>query len=411
MDIQTKKKILKKYIELNGGVLRLVPSWVTRTFLPPGRRLKLDSRDLYPRGVSQGAVSERWMSSTGMCDNGSTTGPFEGMSFIACKTADGIEKILLKDAIDLLGDEILGSEVMKERGGLTSFAKFYDFAQPIHNHVHLMKKEAALVAAPPKPEAYYFPTELNTFDYNAGYTYFGIDPHISKKEFKKYLENWDKGDNNILEVSRAYKLKMGTGWDIPAGILHAPGAVVTYEPQYMSDTSLFMQNINHDVFTEHEMLVKFVPEDKKTDLEFIVDCLDWEANTDLDFKHNHYHEPIPVADVNEMAENGYYEEWIVYGSDEFCAKRLTVFPGYTITIHDGAAYGFIMMQGVGQINELPIETPSVIRYEQLTCDEYFVTKTAADKGVKISNTSDNSNVVMLKHFGPGNAESGKFLKK
>ena len=411
MDMQTKKQIVKKYMNANAGVMRLAPSWVTRTFLPPGRRLKLDNRDIYPRGASWGAVCERWMASTGKCDNGSTTGPFEGMSFIACKTENGIEKILLKEAIDLLGDEILGSEVMCTKGGLTSFAKFYDFSVPIHNHVHLMAKEAAKVGAPPKPEAYYFPIELNTFDYNASYTFFGIDPHLTKADVKKYLENWESGDNNILEISRAYKLKMGTGWDIPAGILHAPGSVVTYEPQYMSDTSLFMQTVNRDRYTERELLVKFVPEDKKYDLDYIVDCLDWEANTDLDFKYNHYHEPIPVADVDEMAAKGYYEEWIVYGSDEFCAKRLVVHPGQSVTITDGAAYGFISMQGYGKINDLPLETPACIRYEQLTCDEYFVTKSAAEKGVTITNLSDNADIVMLKHFGPGNKEADKFLKK
>ncbi len=410
MELHTKKKLLEEALKATGGILRLAPSWVTRTFLPPGRRLKLDNRDIYPRGASWGAVSERWMASTGMCDNGPTTGPYEGMSFIAVKTATGVEKILLKEAIDLLGDVIIGKEAMEKNGRLTSFAKFYDFSVPIHNHVHLMAKEAAAVNAPPKPEAYYFPHELNTFLYDADYTFFGIDPHITKQEFKKYLENWGLGDNHILEVSRAYKLRMGTGWDIPAGILHAPGSVVTYEPQYMSDTSLFLQTINHDVYTDREMLVKFIPEDKKMDLDYIIDCLDWEANTDLDFKHNHYHEPIPVEDPAAMAEKGYYEEWIVYGSPEFAAKRLVVHPGRTVTIVDGASYGFIMMQGHGTIDGLPIETPACIRYEQLTCDEYYVTDATAKKGVTISNPSDNADIVMLKHFGAFNHDADKFLK-
>jgi hypothetical protein len=35
------------------------------------------------------------------------------------------------------------------------------------------------------------------------------------------MENWHKGDNGILFLSHAYKLQLGCGWDIPAGILHA----------------------------------------------------------------------------------------------------------------------------------------------------------------------------------------------
>lgn len=406
---ERQKKVFKDYLEATGGVLRLAPAWVTRTILPPGKRLKLDVRDLYPRGLKNGAISERWMASTGMVDNGETTGEFEGMSFIVCKTDQGIEKVLLKEAIDEFGDQIIGKEQMEESGGLTAFAKFYDFSIPIHNHVHLMAEQARAVGAPPKPEAYYFPVELNAYDYDASYTYFGIDPHITKEEFKKYFQDWGADDNAILEVSRAYKLKLGTGWDIPAGILHAPGSVVTYEPQYMSDTSLFMQSINHGTYTEKPLLTNYLPEDKKDDLDYLVDCLDWEANTDLDFKANHYHEPVPVEDVDIMKSKGYYEEWVVYGSKEFCAKRLVVHPGQEVVIKDGASYGLIMMQGYGTLNGQPLETPACIRYEQLTCDEYYVTKEAAAKGVTIRNNSDNADIVMLKHFGRGNKDADRFI--
>lgn len=403
------KKRFGRYLQESGGVLRLAPAWVTRTILPPGRRLKLDVRDLYPRGLASGAVCERWMASTGMVDNGETTGELEGMSFIVYKTANGVEKVLLKDAIEEFGDGIIGKQQMEQSGGLTAFAKFYDFSIPIHNHVHLREKEAAAVGAPPKPEAYYFPVELNAYDYDGAYTYFGIDPHLTKEEFQAYFHDWGMADNGILEVSRAYRLKLGTGWDIPAGILHAPGSLVTYEPQYMSDTSLFMQSVNHEKPTEKSLLTNYLPADKKDDLEYLAECLDWEANTDLDFKAHHYHEPVPVRDINQMEQDGYYEEWIVYGSREFCAKRLIIAPGRNAVITDAASYGLIMMQGYGTINGYPLETPACIRYNQLTCDEYYITKDAAERGVHIENRSDNAELVMLKHFGRGNSDADQFV--
>ena len=49
--------------------------------------------------------------------------------------------------------------------------------------------------------------------------------------------NFNKGDNNILSLPRAYKLTLDTGWDVPAGVLHAPGSLCTYEPQLASDIS------------------------------------------------------------------------------------------------------------------------------------------------------------------------------
>ena len=79
-------------------------------------------------------------------------------------------------------------------------------------------------------------------------------------------------------------------------------------------------------------------------------------------------------------------------------------PGATVTVKDAAAYGLIMMQGHGTMGEWPIETPSLIRYGQLTYDEFFVSEQAAREGVTISNPSRSDPIVMLKHFGPANPE-------
>ena len=48
----------------------------------------------------------------------------------------------------------------------------------------------------------------------------------------------------------------------------------------------------------------------------------------------------------------------------------------------------------------PIETPALIRFGQLTNDEYFVSAPAALAGVRITNASETEPLVMLKHFGP-----------
>jgi hypothetical protein len=63
-----------------------------------------------------------------------------------------------------------------------------------------------------------------------------------------------------------------------------------------------------------------------------------------------------------------------------------------------------MMQGHGAMGVWDIETPSLIRYGQLTHDEYFVSEQAAKEGVKITNPSKTDPIVMLKHFGPGNPD-------
>jgi hypothetical protein len=83
---------------------------------------------------------------------------------------------------------------------------------------------------------------------------------------------------------------------------------------------------------------------------------------------------------------------------------LTVLPGRTVTVRDAAAYGIIMMQGHGKMGVWEIETPALIRYGQLTADEFFISEAAAREGVVISNPSHCDPLVMLKHFGPGNPD-------
>ena len=48
----------------------------------------------------------------------------------------------------------------------------------------------------------------------------------------------------------------------------------------------------------------------------------------------------------------------------------------------------------------------MVRINDLTRDEYFVTATAAARGVTIENHSDSEPLVLLKHYGPGNEELG-----
>jgi len=62
------------------------------------------------------------------------------------------------------------------------------------------------------------------------------------------------------------------------------------------------------------------------------------------------------------------------------------------------------MQGHGKMGVWDIETPALIRFGQLTYDEFFVSDYAAREGVEITNLSLSDSLVMLKHFGPDNAE-------
>ena len=64
---------VKEVIDAGGGILRLEPCWVPRSFMIPGRRLKLHPDDLYAFGAHRGGINERWFSSTTKASNGPAT--------------------------------------------------------------------------------------------------------------------------------------------------------------------------------------------------------------------------------------------------------------------------------------------------------------------------------------------------
>jgi hypothetical protein len=133
--------------------------------------------------------------------------------------------------------------------------------------------------------------------------------------------------------------------------------------------------------------------------------LDWDANTDPEFAKHRVFDPQPAGPLDAMADAGYCDQWVVYSTSNYSAKELTVFPGRSVTVKDAAAYGLILTQGHGSIGKHDVETPALIRYGQMTSDELFVTASAAADGVLVTNKSATENLMMLKHFGPGNPQA------
>jgi len=251
-----------------------------------------------------------------------------------------------------------------------------------------------------KPEAYFFPTQLNNYGAEFPHTYFGLEPGITPRQVRRCLEVWNQGDNRITDLSKAYRLEPGTGWFVPAGVLHAPGSYCTYEPQWASDVFAMFQSLVSEVPIDWSLLVKNVPENLQNDMDYLVSMIDWEANQVPNFKERYFRPPLPVSPLEDMREAGYIEKWITYGNEFFAAKELMVLPGHSVTVQDIGPYGMIMLQGHGTLGAWPVETPALIRFGQLTNDEYFVSEMAARAGVKIINPSLSDPLVMLKHFGP-----------
>lgn len=393
-----KKELAIKALQKGKGIFRLAPTWVPRSFCRPGKRIKLHPDDYYALGAERGGIDERWFASTTWAENGEGTPEDEGMSYIVVDQ-EGKEKILLKEAIDLLGAEIVGDYLWEKYRGWPMFSKLFDNAGPLPHHIHHRAEHAARVGASGKPEMYFFPSQVNNHGGEFPFTFFGFNPETEKEEVLTVLKNFTKGDNNILGLSRAYKLELDTGFDVPPGVMHAPGSLCTYEPQFASDVYAMYQSVllNGQVIGE-DLLWKNTPEEEIGNYEYLLDVIDWAENTDADFHKKHYMRPKPVRVVEDMLSEGYLEEWICYKCSTVSAKRLTVFPGQKVVIKDAAAYGIICLEGHGRFGQWKLETPSLIHLGELTNDEFFVTERAAKEGVEIINESTTENIVILKHF-------------
>jgi hypothetical protein len=396
------RSLVRDAVSAGGGILRLEPAWVPRSFMIPGRRLKLHPDDLYACGGHRGGINERWFSSTTNADNGPGTPPDEGLSYV--RLQDG-KRFLLKEAVETAGDDLIGASVMREQGGWNLLCKFFDNLGPIPHHMHQSDAQAKLVGRRGKPEAYYFPPQYNQTFNNFPHTFMGLEPGTTKEDVRRCLENWNRGDNGITFLSRAFRLEPGTGWQIDPGILHAPGSLCTYEPQVNSDVFAMFQSEVEGRIIDWSLLTKDVPDDRHHDLEYLVDMLDWDANVNPNFGASNRVFPKPAKPFEQTEPDGYRDRWVAYGTPYYSAKELTVLPKRAVTITDSAAYGLILTQGHGTIGGLQVSTPAMIRYGQMTEDELFVTSAAAQAGVSIENLSATEPLVMLKHFGPGNPDA------
>ena len=374
-------EIIRSVLEQGGGILRMFPAFVPRSFAKPGFRLKLHPDDYFAFGMARGAVTERWFASTFAAQNGELATADEGLSYVSVDY-DSDRKFLFRTAVKVLGEDLIGKELMEKYAGWPMYAKYFDNSTPLFHHLHPTFEGASKVGKTGKPECYYFPKQLNNY----------ID--VDSEELKGKLRHFEDYDTRITELSRAYKIKLGTGWYTPMGVVHAPASLLTYEPQWNSDLSVVLENCVAGEVNSPDMLYKGCPEGEKN-VDEVFALLDWEKNVDPSYKKHYFRPPVTEAETEQYTQN-----WIAYANPYVAAKELTVNPGQTVTVTDGAAYGCIVVQGHGRFGVYDAEAPTLLRFGQQSSDEFFVSEKAATDGVTVTNASKVEPLVILKHFGP-----------
>src|SRR5690349_1067626 len=115
------KGLVEAALEETRGLLRLAPCWVPRSFLQPGKRLKLHPDDLYAFGLNRGGIDERWFASTTPAANENRT-PDEGLSYVVA----GGDRFTLADAVQEMGETLIGANIWRKYKKWPVYSKFFD---------------------------------------------------------------------------------------------------------------------------------------------------------------------------------------------------------------------------------------------------------------------------------------------
>src|ERR1700753_3574580 len=96
--------LLSRALDAGKGLLRLTPTWGPRSFLHPGKRIKLHPDDWYAYGAQRGGIDERWFASTTEAANEGRVHD-EGLSYAAFEG----ERFTLRDAVAEAGARLIGA--------------------------------------------------------------------------------------------------------------------------------------------------------------------------------------------------------------------------------------------------------------------------------------------------------------
>lgn len=386
MAVDATRDSVQRALADGGGMLRLRPTWVAREWLPPGRRLGLAEDQLHVG--ERGDICERWLGSCTKADN--RVGPDdEGLSYLAI---EGGAEVLLRDAVEGDPVAIMGASYAATHAGLGRLAKIFDFAARVPFHLHPRQQHASLVGRHQKDEAYWYPQDVDMGAHPESFLGLHgsfIDP-ANHDRLLPYLTEWNS--DRILEQSQAYFQVAEHGFHVQSGLLHAPGTALTFELQEDSDVLLMFQALNAGTIISRDLMFKDVrPEDRERYGErFLLETIDWEANTDPFFYENHHLEPRLIE---SSVQAGGAEHWIYYDTPKFSGKKVTVAPGQRYTSIDRGVHNLIVWRGKGTFDGMTIDSgdPSL--------DELLVTHGRAVKPIEIVNTASEP-MIVLKFFGP-----------
>jgi len=361
--------VMENILDRNKGILRLKPNFVARFYPAYGR---LGIKEIYVPG--RGWYSERWLASC-VTVLGSST---EGLSRVDLN-GDGI---FFRNAIKALPERILGSVYAKLNNySFGVLTKILDPGIPIPLHFHAKEVHAKRYwNSNPKEEAYYY------LEHSLGptpYIHLGFFSDVSEEEILNYLKQW-KGDN-ILDLSPAYRCRVGEGFHVLAGVVHSPCTLLTLEVQEESDVGTIIQAEYQGGIIPKDQYLLNGPRNE----EEVIEMIDWQINRDPEFHRKYRLKPEVV-----YLDSSVVEKWVISPKKvkKFSVLEVRIAPNTRVKQSRKGPFLLFTYKGKGSINGVKIEggVPGI--------DEVFVTFEAMEDHI-ISNES-NEWLVVYEIFGP-----------
>jgi len=373
------ERLLNEELDATGGVLRLKPAFVARTFYPGLGRLGVKNYRVGKRGW----ICERWIASSVRAENVYKV-ENEGLSFIAFSKSKA--EVSFAQSLDLNPVRVLGEKYAKERNNRFGvLTKILDIGVPIPWHIHAKEEDAKKYwNMNGKEEAYFFLD--SPVRGPLPYSHIGVHPHITRDELLPLLKRWN--DDKVLDLSPAYRLNAGEGFHVFPGIPHAPGTVLTLEVQEESDVYNMLQAFCNGKLLSKDLMLRGLPNE-----EAVANLVDWARSADPNYYKKYHTMPEKVDGLPKESDG--VEKWIFNPNrtSKFSGKELRVPSGKTFESQEKGAYAILAWKGRGKVKETRIEGGNILR------DELFVSDETAAEPHKVTNTG-KKDLVIYKLFGP-----------
>ena len=355
------KSLAEAALSETGGLLRLAPCWVPRSFLQPGKRLKLHPEDLYAFGLNRGGIDERWF---GSHHARRQRQPHAGRGAQLRRPRRRARSRCDAVAANWAARSSATRSGTSTRSG-RSTRKFFDNMGPIPHHMHQIARAGG--AGRRRRASRRATTSRRSTTTSATTSPTPSWASSPARPRRRSASAWRTGTRATTASStsrKAYRLKPGTGWLIRPCILHAPGSLVHLRAAVGQRRLRHVPVAGRGPRGAWALLVKDMPKEKhqRPGLHRRAARLGGERRPELQGTTTTSSRSSRAGSAKE----GYVDRWIVYGKVD--GEQLFTRQGTDrrarrrrCTIKDNGANSIIAVQGEGRINKLRLSSPKLIR--------------------------------------------------